>query len=173
MTTLLIAVQDWRVLQRRHTFSLLISLHQSTHDVVAQRSIVEALANMSRNPTACVALVRREGLLSWLAIQLGGTHDTVEGATETDAQAALAEETSSKKVDAEVVWLRLAENAVVHAGQEDVAKAAKRSDSLFKAAWRGEVLGLLLRAVQSSCELSLTLSILFCRRTLIFVCSTR
>lgn len=146
--------QDWRILQRRHTFSLFISLYQSTQDAIAQRSIVEAIANMTRNATACAALVRREGLLPWLAIQLGATGAGAgddAAVNDADAQAAVVDDAAAKQIDPEVVWLRLAENAVVFAGQEDVARVARKPDAGLKAAWRGEVLGLLLKAIQSSC----------------------
>ena len=143
-------LQDWRILQRRHTFSLLISLHQSTGDAVAQRSIVEAIANMTRNQTACAALVRREGLLPWLAIQMGATGGDPSAAVDADAQTALLDDVSATSIDPEVVWLRLAENAVVNVGLEDAARAARKPDTVIRAAWRGEILGLLLKAVQSS-----------------------
>lgn len=115
---------------------------------------------MTRNVTACAGLVRREGLLPWLAIQLGATTGGDLSATvHADApQTALLDHNaaSASAVDPEVVWLRLAENAVVNAGLEDAARAARKPDTVIRAAWRAEVLGLLLKAVQSSrtCPLS-------------------
>ena len=152
------SAEDWRILQRRHTFSLLASLFQSTPDLPVRRLILEVFANMTHNPTACVALVRREGFLSWIAIQMGLLQNE---SSELVALGNGAEKKAGEEptMEMEEVWMRLVENVVVNLGEEDRKRAQEKKDGAVegqesgkvgKASWRGEVLGLVGRAVKGS-----------------------
>lgn len=146
------SAEDWRILQRRHTFSLLASLFQSTPDAPIRRLILEVFANMTHNPTACVALVRREGFLSWIAIQIGLLQNEKTAA----AAGSVEEAKGAVEVEMEEVWMRLVENVVVHMGAEDTKRAEEKTEDgavkVGKASWRGEVGGLIARAVKGTSQ---------------------
>jgi len=104
---------------------------------------------MTQNPTACVALVRREGFLSWIGIQMGLLRDEKEIVVVLKG----GEEKAELEMEMEEVWLRLVENVVVNLGAEDAKKAEEKGDGkVGKASWRGEVLALVGRAVKGSGE---------------------
>lgn len=139
--------QDWRILQRRHTFSLLASLFQSTSsatDPQTRHTILEILGQMTANPTAALALVRREGLLAWIGIQValatkrelaggGGGEEGSSGSVGKTPTVVVggngpsAEESEESQVGMEIVWLRIVENVVVACGEEDKRKAIERA----------------------------------------------
>ncbi|CDZ97889.1 Uncharacterized conserved protein [Phaffia rhodozyma] len=161
------SAEDWRILQRRRTFSLLASLFQSTHDIPSRRTILEVFANMTHNPTACVSLVKREGFLAWVHIQLGFTlmHQDILSSHAAGANGRAKklvqkveglDEDNGTTLQMEEIWLRLLVNVVQRMGEDDVARAVASSSSseeqrkLPKASWRGEVLALIFKLIGSS-----------------------
>ena len=68
----MVSVDEWRVMQRRHTWDLLASLFQSSaHDRALRRGVLEVLANVTCHARATTSLVLRSALLSWIEMQLG------------------------------------------------------------------------------------------------------
>ncbi|KAJ6584939.1 ribosome 60S biogenesis N-terminal-domain-containing protein [Mycena capillaripes] len=67
----MMSTDDWRVLKRRHTWELLAGLFQSSEsDLVLRNSILEVLANLTRNAQATTSLILKSSLLHWIEMQL-------------------------------------------------------------------------------------------------------
>jgi hypothetical protein len=97
---------------------------------------------MTSNSTTALALVRREGLLAWIGIQLS-LSSAADLAAPSSATAAAEGEGEKSMVGMmgrevggggkqegarmELVWLRLVENVIVVCGEEDRKKAAERA----------------------------------------------
>ncbi|KAJ6512246.1 ribosome 60S biogenesis N-terminal-domain-containing protein [Mycena vitilis] len=66
----MMSTDDWRVLKRRHTWELLAGLYQSSQDPALRNSILEVLANLTRNAQATTSLMLKSSLLHWIEMQL-------------------------------------------------------------------------------------------------------
>ncbi|KAJ7675860.1 ribosome 60S biogenesis N-terminal-domain-containing protein [Mycena polygramma] len=66
----MMSTDDWRVLKRRHTWELLAGLFQSSQDPALRNSILEVLANLTRNAQATTSLILKSSLLHWIEMQL-------------------------------------------------------------------------------------------------------
>ncbi len=66
-------MQDWRILQRRHTFSLLASISETSLDANLRHTVLQAILSITFLPTATSVLVEREGLLEFLRTQQAGS----------------------------------------------------------------------------------------------------
>lgn len=112
---------------------------------------------MTANPTACVALVRYEGFLSWVGIQIG-LFGIEERSSVGDKVVAAEAEGGARSLETAVaetdlVVLRLLENVTIHLGEEDRARAKGREDGvLSKVDWRGDVIGLVIRLLTGARE---------------------
>lgn len=111
---------------------------------------------MTANPTACVALVRYEGFLSWVGIQIG-LFGIEERSSVRDKLAAAEAEGGAKSLETaaetDLVVLRLLENVTIHLGEEDRARAKGREEGvLSKVDWRGDVIGLVIRLLTGARE---------------------
>lgn len=67
----MVGSDEWRIMQRRHTWDLLASLYQSEErDLALRRGILEVLANITCNSRATTSLVLKSALLSWIEMQV-------------------------------------------------------------------------------------------------------
>ncbi|RXK38093.1 hypothetical protein M231_04652 [Tremella mesenterica] len=60
---------DWKILQRRNTFTLLSTIYQSSLDPSLRRLILQAMESMTLIPIAAKSLIFRNGIIPWLSIQ--------------------------------------------------------------------------------------------------------
>ncbi|KAH9916809.1 ribosome 60S biogenesis N-terminal-domain-containing protein [Fomitopsis serialis] len=67
----MVGSDEWRILQRRHTWDLLASLYQSEErDRALRRGILEVLANITCNARATTSLILKSALLPWIEMQV-------------------------------------------------------------------------------------------------------
>ncbi|TFY53062.1 hypothetical protein EVJ58_g9659 [Rhodofomes roseus] len=67
----MVGSDEWRIMQRRHTWDLLASLFQSEErDRALRRGILEVLANITCNARATTSLVLKSALLPWIEMQM-------------------------------------------------------------------------------------------------------
>ncbi|KAJ3573727.1 hypothetical protein NP233_g2249 [Leucocoprinus birnbaumii] len=111
----MIGSDDWYVLKRRHCWTLLESLFQSSgSDVTLRKGIFEVMANLTCNRRALMSMIFQSSFLTWLEIQV-----------------------SQRKNDEDLKWARILANLVLTA---DHAKL----DAAFEDSWRDGVYRCLL-----------------------------
>ncbi|KZT67038.1 hypothetical protein DAEQUDRAFT_694819 [Daedalea quercina L-15889] len=67
----MVGSDEWRIMQRRHTWDLLASIYQSEErDRALRQGILEVLANITCNGRATTSLVLKSALLSWIEMQV-------------------------------------------------------------------------------------------------------
>ncbi|KAF9531008.1 ribosome 60S biogenesis N-terminal-domain-containing protein [Crepidotus variabilis] len=123
--------EDWKVLQRRHTWDLLASLFQSEvpqasgSTYILRSGILDVLANLTCNPKATTSLVTKSALLPWIEMQIFNSSPVSEG----------------------LEWVRILENILVVADIDKVEAATKGE-------WKSSICRCLSRLLENQSQTS-------------------